>query len=59
MDLELKKSIDSGYFKVMSPNEFKILNEKSKLNNVFIVTVGTPVEKNKSNLIQLKMYLLC
>ena len=54
LDLELKKSIDSGYFKVMSPNEFKILNEKSKLNNVFIVTVGTPVEKKQVQLNSIK-----
>tara|TARA_Y200000002_G_scaffold53837_1_gene39324 strand:- start:5189 stop:6433 length:1245 start_codon:yes stop_codon:yes gene_type:complete len=44
LDIELEKSIDSGYFKPMSTEEFISLNSSLKSTNVFIVTVGTPVK---------------
>ena len=50
LDIELEKSIDSGYFKPMSTNEFKTLNKSLNSTNVFIVTVGTPVEDTKVQL---------
>lgn len=50
LDLELQKSIDSGYFKPMSSDEFLTLNKSIESKNVFIITVGTPIKDKKIQL---------
>jgi nucleotide sugar dehydrogenase len=50
LDIELEKSIDSGYFEPMLPDQFIDLNRNLESTNIFIVTVGTPVEEKKVQL---------
>ena len=50
LDIELEKSIDSGYFEPMSTNDFIDLNHNINEKNIYIVTVGTPVVNKKVQL---------